>query len=91
MFTVKHITNTYEEFLYTAETTNYVPASAKGVGNAQSGPAPVYADSVWLRGSDRDNTFEITGGRVYVMNEQGATVAKYDLEPAFGIALPQAA
>lgn len=82
MMTVKHITDTGEEFVYPTSHTNFVPGSAK--------PATGQPSSFWRYDHD-GRAFEIDAGRVYVMNEHGTTVARYSLtqanNPAIGTAL----
>lgn len=76
--TIKHCLPGGEEFLYHVEPhsdINYVPSRAKG------DPATFDYDSLWfdfasLPGVPR-RRYELTGGKAYVMNATGATVATY--------------
>lgn len=79
MLTIKHITDTGEEFVYSTSHINFVPAEVKC--------ATGQPNSLW-RYDDTGRAFEITEGMVYVMNGSGATVARYDMtaknNPAIG-------
>lgn len=87
MFTLKHITPDGNEALHEAIGVLFIPIEAAGLGQ------PAYTakhqlGSLWLTGPDPNAPIsEIRDGRVYVMNETGATVANYDLggwaRPAF--------
>jgi hypothetical protein len=70
MFTIKHIRLSGEEDLYTSPTARYSP----GIDNGTTG-APA---TVWYTKADG---FEhpLTGGTVFVMNDAGKTVARYDI------------
>lgn len=70
MMTIKHITAIGEEFVYPTSHVNFVPANAKCAAPA--------TDSVW-RYDEEGRAYEMRDGRVYVMNEHGTTVARYDM------------
>lgn len=70
MMTIKHKTDTNEEFVYATSHVNFVPSSAKNCGPSH--------DSLWRYDND-GRAHEITAGTVFVMNEHGKTVARYDL------------
>jgi len=71
MMTVKHITLSGEEFLYPTSEVNFTPA-VPSLGDVD--PAP----TVWVYGAD-DRARPLTGGTVYVMNDHGKTVCRYEL------------
>lgn len=71
MLTVKHITLSGEEFVYTTTHTNYVPANAKNCAPA--------SDSLWIYEGADERARELCGGTIFVMNERGSTVARYDI------------
>lgn len=68
MMSVKHVTESGEEFVYPTTHVNFVPAAAKNC-------APAW-DSVWRYDGD-GRSHEMSEGNVYVMNEMGRTVARY--------------
>lgn len=74
MLTVKHISNVYVETVYEACRVTFDPgwqmAAAKG------DPAPT--ERVHINGPDGPSS-PLETGTVYVMNDKGATVSKYDL------------
>lgn len=74
MFTVKHTASDYIEHLYTATEVRYTPSLPVVMPGQERIP-----ETVWLAGGDA-GYMPLTGGRIYVMNDHGATVAKYDLE-----------
>ncbi len=76
MMTVKHITLSGEEFVYPTSHVNFVPASAVGQQGTNSEYKP--KDAVWRYDAD-GRAFELSGGTVFVMNEHGKTVARYDI------------
>lgn len=75
MMTVKHITLSGEEFVYATTHVNFVPASA--LANQQAGGPPPH-DTVWRYDAD-GRAYDLAGGTVFVMNEHGKTVARYDI------------
>ena len=72
MLTVKHITLSGEEFVFCTSHVNYVPGTAKNC-------APVPPDSVWIYEGSAETPRELCGGTIFVMNERGSTVARYDI------------
>lgn len=72
MMTVKHITLSGEEFIYPTTHVNYVPSKALGGG------ADLPPDTVWIYPADHPAQ-PLTDGTVYVMNEHGKTVSRYEL------------
>ena len=71
MLTVKHITLSGEEFLYSTTRANFVPARAKDCAPAN--------DSLWIYEGPDESERELRSGTIFVMNERGSTVARYDL------------
>lgn len=86
MLTVKHIGLSGEEMLYTTPVVNYVPGTDKSpIGD----PA-----TVWIEPDKSGARYPLTGGTVFVMNEAGRTVARYDIGASMvplgaGAPLPQ--
>lgn len=72
MFTVKHTSPTWEDNLYTAAGVRFCPRQI-----ASNSDIP---ETVWVRDAELRVEFPITDGVVYVMNDAGSTVSKYDLE-----------
>lgn len=70
MLTIKQITSSGEEYIHEAEDVTFTPASAKRIAPAEN--------SVWYKARD-GRLREIISGSVFVMNEHGKTVAKYEL------------
>jgi hypothetical protein len=77
MFTIKHISPRGNEALYAATEVSYTHApGAERLGRLASEPN----GSVWFKSPTTDGLLaELQEGSVYVMNDKGATVAKYDL------------
>lgn len=76
MFTVKHTSPTWEDNLYTATGVRFSPRRS-GPSDVKSEPPP---ETVWVRSAETGTEFPITDGMVYVMNDAGSTVSKYDLD-----------
>lgn len=72
MMTVKHITPSGEEFIYPTTHVNYVPSDVFGEG------VDLPPNTLWIYPVDHPAQ-PITGGTVYVMNEHGKTVSRYDI------------
>lgn len=74
MLTIKHISLSGEEMLYTSPIANYVPSRAtERVGD----PA-----TVWIEPGSHvtaGTRYPLTGGTIFVMNDHGKTVARYDI------------
>mgnify|MGYP003427775803 CR=1 FL=1 len=70
MFTVKHTSPEYVDTVYSAAQVRFDPTN----------PNAGTPETVWLSGGEEGNLPPITNGVVYVMNDAGSTVAKYDLE-----------
>jgi hypothetical protein len=70
MLTVKHIAVSGEEMIYPTPRVNFVPSTAK--------EAASNGDSLWIY-DETGRAHELYGGTVYVMNENGKTVSRYDL------------
>lgn len=71
MLTVKHITLSGEEFIYATTHVNYVPGRAKAPQLSE--------DGLWIYEGADERARELSGGTIFVMNERGSTVARYDL------------
>ena len=67
MMTVKHIAQNADEYVYAAEGLRFTP---------QSGLDPA---TLWIYGQAGSDPLPITGGKVFVMNYIGKTVARYEL------------
>lgn len=70
MMTVKHVALSGEEYIYPTSHVNYVPTT---VLNDLQG-----VDTLWWYDTD-GRAYPITGGKVYVMNDSGKTVSRYEL------------
>jgi hypothetical protein len=78
MFTIKHITPMGNEALYPAVEVTY---SAYAAPMLNEPPFQALTGSVWYVPSLEPGqcSIELRSGTVYVMNDAGSTVAKYDL------------
>lgn len=70
MMTIKHIDLSGKEFVYPTTHINFVPGDRNGTTTT----SPI----VW-RYDEEGCAHEIDNGTVYVMNEHGRTVARYNL------------
>lgn len=70
MMTIKHCDLSGEEFVYPTTHINFVPAAVKNCAPTTS--------SVWRYDED-GRAYEIDSGSVFVMNEHGRTVARYNI------------
>ena len=73
MLTVKHIENDGNESIVQCEKVTFIPHEKE---------KPFGLDQVVAWDTDRnvkDGNHTYTSGRIFVMNDQGATVAKYEL------------
>lgn len=70
MMTIKHITLGGEEFIYPTTHVNYVTASGLTSDNVK--------DAVWRYDND-GRAHALHDGTIFVMNEHGKTVSRYDL------------
>lgn len=83
MFTVKHLSHTGGETLHEATGVSFMSGAdmlaeyGRGIRDDASKPPPS-DDVVWVT-TPKGEVQSILGGWVYVMNDHGATVAKYDL------------
>lgn len=76
MMSVKHIGADGREAVLPATSVRFTPALSSQDGKTGA-PA-----TLWLKHGEADDQ-PITGGRAFVMNDTGATVARYDLSPVF--------
>jgi|GEM_PF-3560353 len=79
MFTVKHISLIGEESLSLVATTRYTP---RGLGDDPRDPNVCSKDApatLWVRDTANGPEYPMTGGTIFVMNDKGKTVARYDL------------
>jgi hypothetical protein len=67
MFTIKNVTTSGNEELFSGTDPMYIAGALGG-----SAPYFTYTDA-------NDQMHQIIGGKIYVMNEIGRTVARYDL------------
>jgi len=70
MMSIKIVEESGEEFVHATSGVNYVPARAKPETDAKS--------SLFFYDSE-GRTYETFGPIVFLMNDQGRTVARYDL------------
>lgn len=75
MFIVKHIGPSGAEKLHQTPTIRYSPGLAP-IDAGYVSPAPA---TVWVRDKADEPEFPLTGGTVFVMNDNGKTVARYNL------------
>ena len=73
MFTIKHVSPEGHETLYEATEVSFAPDYALQTANSTG------LDTVWYTTPIAKEIRSIDRGRVFVTNETGATVAKYDL------------
>lgn len=78
MFTLKHLSPTGAEGLYEADEVFFQPDESAGLAQP-SGTAAHSLGIVSYKEAGGSTLQGLTGGYVYVMNEAGSTVAKYDL------------
>jgi hypothetical protein len=77
MFTIKHISPDGGETIIAANDVSYSPQIGDYLGSQLSGRS--YSPATLWHSKTGGNLEPMTGGTAYVMNESGATVAKYDL------------
>ena len=83
MLTIKHITPMGNEAVHETEAVSYTPAAhVTGTRIGFGGST----GTLWYQSTVTGQSVPISDGSVYVMNDSGSTVAKYDLggwaEPA---------
>jgi hypothetical protein len=79
MFTIRHMTPTGSEALHEAQSVSFTPIEPAPLGQPAL-TAQHQLGSLWLTPPDPNAPLvELRDGQVYVMNETGSTVAKYDL------------
>ncbi len=76
MFTVRHYSPDGYETLYEATEVGFAPAHLRQ--QTQTEPA---GDFLWYQLPTTKEIKSLERGMVYVMNETGATVSKYELSP----------
>jgi hypothetical protein len=74
MFTVKHIDSGGEERIFEAEKVRFTPGTP---GTPECSQAP---KTLWVLDPPGISDWPVTGGTVFVMNENGKTVGRYDLD-----------
>ena len=82
MFTIRHISPNNHEALHEASAVSFSTDAQAAIDRTSSAAATATYDpgTVWVTPPNQMNpSYPITGGSVYVMNDAGATVAKYDL------------
>lgn len=77
MFTIKHISGLGDEEIIQVETVRFSPGTQSCM--AQNGGAST-PPTVWISHLSRGvSETPLTGGTIFVMNDMGKTVARYDL------------
>lgn len=77
MFTVKHIHLCGAEEIFQVHTVRYTPGGTPDQRpNVAASATP---ETLWVRSPDWMDEKPLTGGTVFVMNDIGKTVARYDL------------
>lgn len=79
MLTVRLVTPSGEEFIHPTSHVNFVPSKIAGSDR----PHIPNDGELWVYDAPGRAT-SLSNGIAYVMNEQGSTVAKYDMRPAVG-------
>lgn len=80
MFTIKHIHIGGDEDIHQCEAVRYsMPTSALPSSHGDSPQSSATPATIWvvMRGDFVERT--LTGGTIFVMNDAGKTVARYDL------------
>lgn len=72
MFTVKHVRFSGEEELHQTVTARYTPSNRNAKATEVPEPSET-PETLWI------DSGPLTGGTVFVMNENGKTVSRYDL------------
>ena len=75
MLTIRHIHLGGEEDIFAVASFRYAPGTEK-VGQQGQSATP---QTIWVRDVAPGDERPLTGGTVFVMNENGKTVARYDL------------
>ena len=75
MFTVKHIRIGGDEDILEASTVRFSP----GFGEVDAVSGSNVPSTVWISIRDGGDERPLTGGTVFVMNEAGKTVSRYDI------------
>ena len=78
MLTIKHISLSGDEMLYLSPAANYTPERNRPDSLAKSN-GPYSPATVWIDERNDGHRQPLTGGTVFVMNDKGSTVARYDL------------
>lgn len=82
MFTIRHVDGDVDN-LYSADRVTFFDPSLTPVSGARYTPEnPGVIGALELRNADNIFIAGLWGGMAYVMNDTGATVARYDLPPA---------
>lgn len=77
MFTLKHVTPYGNEAIYETEEIMYTPrAEHLPHTNPALGPS---TGQLWYTSRSTGERVDLNDGNVYVMNDHGSTVGKYDL------------
>lgn len=76
MFTIKHISPMGNEMLIETEEVSYAPHAEPPMPDDGFGES---AGNLWFKSRITDELIPIPTGNVYVMNDNGSTVAKYNL------------
>lgn len=77
MFTVKHIRLCGEEDHYHSESARFAPGAPSWESQDEKTGCSETPPTVWLAG--KTGQYPLTGGTVFVMNESGKTISRYDL------------
>jgi len=76
MFTIRHIHIGGDEELLQVDFVRYTPASKPPVTSNEPSQSP---ETVWVVEHEMSGERPLTGGTIFVMNEAGKTVARYDI------------
>jgi hypothetical protein len=78
MFTVKHIDIFGGETLSQVATARFAPGNDKP-STGRQGDCSGTPNTVWVRDVPTQAEYPLTGGTIFVMNDNGKTVGRYDL------------
>lgn len=79
MFTIKHLSPHGNESLYEAREVIFLPAPPSPGYSQPAGTSTVSLSNFQFKPADSNAFEELSDGTVYVMNDAGSTVSKYDL------------
>ena len=79
MLTVRHIHLNGGEDIMLVHSARFAPGCGGEGQRAQMSNEPSTPDTLWVRLAVEQTEEPLTGGTIFVMNDMGKTVARYDL------------